>query len=85
MAKSKRSTKKILRNHIARTLVEVFNDFEQQLGKRKFRRNIKKASKALLTDLKPVSNKQRPSSKKENPTEESLAKIQVDSLADSNN
>lgn len=53
MGTSKATLKKDLRTNVSRTLEEVFRDFEQLLGKRKFRRNIKKASKVLTANVKP--------------------------------
>lgn len=53
MGTSKATLKKDLRTNVSRTLEEVFKDFESLVGKRKFRRNIKKASKILTSDVKP--------------------------------
>lgn len=53
MANSKATLKKDLRTNVSRTLEEVFKDFEHLVGKRKFRRNIKKASKILTANVKP--------------------------------
>lgn len=53
MGTSKATLKKDLRTNVSRTLEEVFRDFEPILGKRKFHRNIKKASKVLTASVKP--------------------------------
>lgn len=58
MAKSnkiskKANLKKDLRMHVSQSLVEMFKDFETVVGKRKFQKNIKKASKVLITNVKP--------------------------------
>lgn len=53
MRTSKATLKKDLRTNVSRTLEEFFKDFEPLLGKRKFRRNIKKASKILTPSVKP--------------------------------
>jgi len=54
----KKQTKKVIRTSISNRLVQTFGDLESVLGKKKFRRNIKKASKALamqVKDLEPES------------------------------
>ena len=56
MAKSKKSgsktvKKKELRTHVSQKLESLFKDFESVVGKRKFRRNIKKACKILTTNV----------------------------------
>lgn len=58
MAKANKITKKVnlkkdLRMHVSQSLKEMFKDFEPIVGKRKFQRNIKKASKELITSVKP--------------------------------
>lgn len=58
MAKANKITKKVnlkkdLRMHVSQSLEEMFKDFESVVGKRKFQRNIKKASKVLIASVKP--------------------------------
>lgn len=48
----KKKSKKIIRTAISNRLRNTFGDLQETLGKRKFKRNIKKASKALATKLK---------------------------------
>ncbi len=47
------SRKRDLRVLVSERLEQVFKDFEEVLGKRKFRRNIKKAAKVLTSNVKP--------------------------------
>ena len=58
MAKADKITKKAnlkkdLRAHVSKSLEDMFREFETVVGKRKFKRSIKKASKALITSIKP--------------------------------
>jgi len=58
MAKANKITRKVnlkkdLRMHVSQSLEEMFKDFESVVGKRKFQRNIKKASKVLIASVKP--------------------------------
>lgn len=53
MAASKAALKKDLRTRVSRTLEEVFREFEPLIGQKKFRRNIKKASRFLTASVKP--------------------------------
>lgn len=52
MANNNKMPKKEIRRKIAKELENVFRDLEDTLGRSKFRSNIKKASKALTTNLK---------------------------------
>ena len=49
----KTNLKKDLRLHVSESLQSMFKDFESAVGKRKFKKNIKKASKVLITSVKP--------------------------------
>lgn len=49
----KANLKKDLRMHVSQSLEEMFKNFEPVVGKRKFQRNIKKASKLLTANVKP--------------------------------
>ena len=51
---AKKQSKKIIRTKISNRLVQTFGDLESVLGKKKFRRNIKKASKALALQVKDL-------------------------------
>ncbi len=58
MAKTKKVAKKAtlkkdLRANVSQSLESMFKEFESIVGKRKFKRNIKKASKILVTSVKP--------------------------------
>jgi len=58
MAKANKVSKKVnlkkdLRKHVSGSLAEMFRDFESAIGKRKFQRNIKKASKVLVASVNP--------------------------------
>ena len=58
MAKANKVSKKVnlkkdLRKHVSGSLEEMFKDFESAIGKRKFKRNIKKASKVLVASVNP--------------------------------
>jgi hypothetical protein len=54
MKKRKLNKKKELKFAIIQTLVSNFDSLKDQLGEKKFNRNIKKAGKALATGLKPA-------------------------------
>jgi hypothetical protein len=54
MKKGKLSRKKELKFAIIQTLISNFDTLKDQLGEKKFSRNIKKASKALAMGLKPA-------------------------------
>ena len=49
---AKKQSKKIIRTNISNRLMQTFGDLEPALGKKKFQRNIKRASKALAARLK---------------------------------
>jgi|KBSSwiStaDraftv2_1062776.scaffolds.fasta_scaffold1521448_2 hypothetical protein len=62
MAKTKKVAKKAtlkkdLRAHVSQSLESMFKEFESIVGKRKFQKNIKKASKILVTSVKPTKVK----------------------------
>lgn len=52
MAITKKTTRKDIRLQLAKRLEETFSDLQEKLGKSRFKRNIKKASKALAASLK---------------------------------
>jgi hypothetical protein len=52
MSKITKTIKKTMRRQIESRLEASFGDLQQALGKTKFRRNIKRASKVLIADLK---------------------------------
>jgi hypothetical protein len=56
MSKVKKIIKKTMRQQISARLESTFGDLQQALGKTKFKRNIKKASKALAEDLKKTKD-----------------------------
>ena len=49
----KANLKKDLRMHVSQSLEQMFKNLESVVGKRKFQRNIKKASKELIASVKP--------------------------------
>jgi len=53
MSKSKK-TSKTVRSTVSNRLKETFKDFQEILGKEKFNRNIKKASKAMAKEVKDL-------------------------------
>lgn len=53
-AKTPAISKKKIRLHISEVLENTFSDLQQVIGKARFRRNIKKASKALSANLKDI-------------------------------
>lgn len=53
MSVSQKLSKKDLRNQVAETLISTFEGLKDAVSQKKFKRNIKKASKALLTGVKP--------------------------------
>jgi signal recognition particle GTPase len=57
MSLSKKLSKKDLRNQVAETLISTFEGLKDNVSPKKFRRNIKKASKALLTGVRPPAKK----------------------------
>lgn len=65
MSVSQKLSKKDLRNQVAQTLISTFEGLKDAVSQKKFKRNIKKASKALLTGVKPPAKKK--SSKKTKP------------------
>ncbi|HTE32046.1 MAG TPA: hypothetical protein VK666_16810 [Chryseolinea sp.] len=54
MSKSKK-TRKTVRNTVSNRLRETFKDFQEILGEAKFKRNIKKASKAMAKEVKGLT------------------------------
>lgn len=57
MAKANKTPKKVnpkkdLRLHVSQSLEEMFKDFKSVVGKKQFKRNIRKASKVLLTSVR---------------------------------
>ncbi|KIC95021.1 hypothetical protein [Flavihumibacter solisilvae] len=57
---AKKQTKKQLQAEVALTLQKTFSEFKDQLSDKKFNRNIRKASKIILTGIKlakPTNNK----------------------------
>lgn len=65
MAKKSATPKKEIRSKIASKLQETFADLEKKVGKNSFRKNIKKASKALVRNLKETAPA-RPARQKKN-------------------
>jgi hypothetical protein len=57
MSVSQKLSKKDLRNQVAETLISTFEGLKDTVSPKKFRRNIKKAVKALLTGVKPPSKR----------------------------
>lgn len=53
MSKSKKARKSV-RNTVSNRLKETFKDFKEILGDEKFKRNIRKASKAMAKQVKSV-------------------------------
>ena len=75
MAKTKKvakkaSLKKDLRANVSQSLESMFKEFESIVGKRKFQRNIKKASKILVTSVKPEKVKLTAKNEEENEVHE---------------
>jgi hypothetical protein len=64
MAKKDKSARKKFRTQIVSRLESTFSDLQNSLGKTRFKRNIKKAAKALITDFKDVSPKTNKQAKK---------------------
>ena len=64
--------KKKIRVEVAQTLMTTFSKFDNQLSPKKFKRNIKKATKALVAGIKPEPEskplKVKKEKKKEQPT-----------------
>lgn len=54
MANSKKISKKTIKSQLTERMEKAFSDLAQPLGKTKFRRNIKKAVKALSQNLKEI-------------------------------
>ena len=54
MANSKKTSKKTIKSQLTERMEKTFSDLAQPLGKTKFRRNIKKAVKALSQNLKEI-------------------------------
>ncbi len=57
MSLSQKISKKDLRNQVAQTLISTFEGLKETISPKKFQRNIKKASKILLTGVKPTLKK----------------------------
>jgi hypothetical protein len=57
MSVSQKLSKKVLRNQVAETLISTFEGLKDNVSPKKFKRNIKKASKVLLTGVKPPSKR----------------------------
>lgn len=54
MSKFSKSLRKTVRKDIKARLEATFGDLQQVLGKSKFKRKIKKVSKLLAADVKPL-------------------------------
>lgn len=52
MAKTNNKAKKELRSLISETLVNSLGNLKEGMGEKKFNRNIRKASKVLVSDFK---------------------------------
>ena len=51
------TTKKELRSEIEQKMATTFDGLKDSVSSKKFNRNIKKASKVLLSGIKPASEK----------------------------
>jgi hypothetical protein len=60
---SSKKIKKNLQLKVAERLTATFGDFQKDMSQKKFKRNIKKASKALLAGLKTAPEKRSTSKK----------------------
>ena len=49
-----KQTKKQLQAEVALTLQKTFGEFKEQLSDKKFSRNIRKASKIIISGIKPA-------------------------------
>ncbi len=67
MSKSKK-IRKTVRNTVSNRLKETFKDFQEILGEAKFKRNIKKASKAMAKEVKGLKNDSGEAKKKPAPS-----------------
>jgi len=64
------TSRKEIRSQIAATLFTTFDGLKEGIGSRKFKRNIKKASKVLVAGLKKPTVKKAPKKKKKEVIEE---------------
>lgn len=62
------SSKKTAKTQVTETLRLTFDGLQEKLGKKKFEKNIKKASKALLEGYKETAVKKEATSKKKTKT-----------------
>lgn len=67
MAKKEKSARKKLKMQVISRLESSFSDLEGSLGKTRFKKNIKKAAKALMQDLKQTAPKPAKQAKKPTP------------------
>ena len=72
-------SKKEIRSQVAATLFTTFDGLKEGVGSKKFKRNVKKASKVLVAGLKKTSTKKAPrkTKKETSPEEKSRAEKEI--------
>ncbi len=65
MSKAKKTFKKTMHQQVSDRMEATFSDLQESLGKATFKKNIKKASKALIAEMKKTKDDKVKKVKKE--------------------